>query len=112
MLDLFFCLKFLERGDRKNFHRCHDVTSPPRLRTAATVIGSEGLTCINLSGLSCLRLQRTPYSGTRGIGALSTHARPPFPGSPNVHLIASVVCEADGPKWSATRREEQCSKNM
>ena len=76
------------------------IQSPLPLRSNATVVSSEGLIFIHLSGLSCLGLQRTAYSGTRGIGALSTHARPPFPGSLTVVLIrAPVVCEENGAKW-------------
>jgi hypothetical protein len=79
--------------------------------SVATVVGPRGLVCINLSVLSCLALQRTPDSGAKGIGALFRHARPPFPGSLSVPQSQPVVCEEDGPKWSATRREEKCSKN-
>jgi hypothetical protein len=83
-----------------------------RLRTPATVPGPRGLTCIHLSGLSFFGLQRTPDSGTKGSGASSTHARPPFPGSLIVRLIRTpVVCEEKWCKWLATRREEQCLEN-
>src|ERR1700686_881770 len=102
-----FCDRFrtliLSVPRRQYRPRCIDAS-------VATVVGPRGLICINLSGLSCLPLQRTPDSGTTGIGCILYPRSPALSRfikcSPHSH---PVVCEEDGPKWSATRREEQCS---